>query len=32
MEVAEEEIQCIEENNFGNVGSAAYTRPQKRPT
>ena len=32
VEAAEEEIQCIEENCFGNVGLAACTRPQKRPT
>ena len=32
VEGAEEEIQCIEENDFGNVGPAAYTGPQKRPT
>ena len=32
MEVAEEEIQCIEENDFGNVGPTACTGPQKRPT
>ena len=32
MEAAEEEIQCTEENDFGNVGPAAFTEPQKRPT
>ena len=31
VEAAEEEIQCIEENDFGNVGPAACTGPQKRP-
>ena len=32
VEAAEEEIQCIEENDFGNVGLIACTGPQKRPT
>ena len=32
MEVVEEEIQCIEEDDFANVGPAACTGPQKRPT
>ena len=31
MEAAEEEIQCIEENDFGNVRLVACTRPPKRP-
>ena len=32
VEAAEEEIQRIEENDFGNMGPAACTGPQKRPT
>ena len=32
IEVAEEETQCMEENDFRNVRPAAYTRPSKRPT
>ena len=32
VEAAEEEIQCIAENDFGNVGFAVCTGPQKRPT
>ena len=32
LEATEEEIQCIEENDSGNVGPTAYTGPQKRPT
>ena len=32
VEVAQEEIQCMEENDFGNVTPAACTGPPNRPT
>ena len=32
VEAAEEEVQCMEENGFGNVGPAACTIRPKRPT
>ena len=32
VEAGKKEIQCIEENDYGNIGPVACTRPQKRPT